>query len=315
MLILSNVKFTGLLYGGIVCILMYSYMLICDTYINQNKIFSNKSLIKTFCAFAILAVLCVCWIGYSTYIQNFIDHQSFTYPLTGEGKIDIITNNSPAGFENKNHFYQLFYGIFGKMCNLLYDSNTLLPELKIPFIVYKSELLSPRFDTRISGFGVFFSGVLIISIIGICRHVINSKNNKNQRILVGMSTAFLLIMTVTIPAGWWARYNPFIWLIPLIYLFIFKPGSKTNNILYYVLCAIIVLNTSHFAGVQTIVTYFTYKSNSEFNRDKKIKTDLREGYFLGVLFNFEDNEIEYEIVPELEESEGLIFDIPFVYDN
>ncbi len=315
MLILSNVKFTGLLYGGIVCILMYSYMLICDTYINKNKIFSNKSLIKTFCAFAILAVLCVCWIGYSTYIQNFIDHQSFTYPLTGEGKIDIITNNSPAGFENKNHFYQLFYGIFGQMENLLYDISNPLSKPKIPFSVYKLELLSPGIDTRISGFGVFFSGVLIISLIGICRHVINSKNNKNQRILVGISTAFLLIMTVTIPAGWWARYNPFIWLIPLIYLFIFKPSSKTKNILYYALCTIIVLNTSHFAGVPTIVTYFTYKSNSEFNRDKKIKTDLREGYFLSVLFNFEDNEIEYEVVLELKESEGEIFRVPFVYDN
>ncbi len=64
-----------------------------------------------------------------------------------------------------------------------------------------------------------------------------------------------------------------------------------------------------------MVTYYTYKSNSEFIREKKIKTDLRQGVFIGVLFNFEDNGIEYEIVSELKESEGLIFDTPFVYDN
>ncbi len=64
-----------------------------------------------------------------------------------------------------------------------------------------------------------------------------------------------------------------------------------------------------------MVTYYTYKSSSEFIREKKIKTDLRQGVFIGVLFNFEDNGIEYEIVSELKESEGLIFDTPFVYDN
>jgi hypothetical protein len=142
-----------------------------------------------------------------------------------------------------------------------------------------------------------------------------SQNSCQKHVVVGVSAAFLLITTIFIPEGWWARYNPFMWLIPIIYLFLYKSDSKTKNVLYYALCAIIVLNTSHFAGVPMMVTYYTYKSNSEFIREKKIKTDLRQGVFIGVLFNFEDNGIEYEIVSELKESEGLIFDTPFVYDN
>lgn len=107
MLLLSNVKFTGLLYGGIACILVYGSMFIYAIFINKQYITQNR-LLKYLFTFATLAVLCICWIGYPTYITNFIDHGSFTYPLTGDGKIDIITGNSPAGFVGKNVIYQFF---------------------------------------------------------------------------------------------------------------------------------------------------------------------------------------------------------------
>lgn len=315
MLILSNVKFTGFLYGGIVCILMYGGMLVYGVFIDKKKNMNSKLLLRYFFAFVILAVLCICWIGYPTYICNYIGHKSFTYPLTGEGKFDIITPSSPAGFVNKSHIYQLYYGIFGQVENLAYYSDNPLPKLKIPFSIHAAELVNPNVDMRIGGFGFFFSGLLIIALIGIMRYIINPKNKKSQRIIVALSLLCIIVMTIVIPAGWWARYNPFLWLVLFIYLCLFELDSKIKNILCYVISAIIFVNTAFFAFFPITCMYHSYISSSKSIKGGKIKTDLGNGAFPGVLFNLEDDGIEYEIVTNLEQRDGDVYGISYAYDN
>lgn len=314
MLLLSNVKFTGLLYGGIACILVYGGMFIYSTFINKQYI-PQKRLLKYLFAFATLAVLCICWIGYPTYITNFIDHGSFTYPLTGDGKIDIITGNSPAGFVGKNVLYQFFYGIFGRMGNVLYNIETPLPKLKIPFSIHASEMVVPSVDTRISGYGLFFSGLLVLSLIGILYYITNKQNSKNYRIFVSVSLLLILISSFAIPAGYWARYNPFLWLIILISLYIHEPTCKTKNLIYSGYIILLLINTLYFALCPIQYTYRSYFKNSSLVSGTKIKTDLFLGRYPGVLFNLEDDGVEYEIVDTLENSDGYAYCILYAYDK
>ena len=312
MLLLSNVKFTGLLYGGIVCILVYGGIVIYSTFINKQYI-SQNLLLKYFFAFVILAVLCVCWIGYPTYITNFIDHGSFTYPLTGEGKIDIITGQAPSGFVNKSNLYKLFYCIFGQMGNILYDNAVSLPKLKIPFTIGKAELFIPSVDTRIAGYGFFFSGLLIISLIGIVLYIITKNNRKDHKILIAISLFLILLFSIAVPNVWWARFNPFLWLIILIYLYIYEPDSCIKKKLYYVFNTLILINTLYFSLCPIQYMYRSYFKESEHINNTKIKTDLFKGNYPGVLFNLEDKGIEYEVVESLEKIDGYAYCIYYAY--
>lgn len=93
--VLANIKFTGLLYGGIFCIIYYVF-LVYEKRTKERKNFFKVSL-KKGAIFTLLAISSIGWFGFLTYIKNYLDHGTMAYPLTGL-KIDIMTSNSPVGF-------------------------------------------------------------------------------------------------------------------------------------------------------------------------------------------------------------------------
>ena len=115
-------------------------------------------------------MLTILWAGAPTYVTNTLKNKNPFFPLMGEGSIDIMSLNSPASFLNKPNIYKLFFSIFGRFentCVMMGDDGK-LPEIKIPFTFSLEEIgrfrvLQP--DTRISGFGLFFGGILIFSFI------------------------------------------------------------------------------------------------------------------------------------------------------
>lgn len=212
-------------------------------------------------------------------------------------------------------YISFFYGIFGRMGNVLYNIENPLPKLKIPFSIHASEMVVPSVDTRISGFGLFFSGLLVLSLIGILCYVTNKQISKNYRIFVSIGLLLILIGSFAIPAGYWARYNPFLWLIILISLYIYEPTSKTKNLIYSGYIILLLINTLYFALCPIQYTYRSYFKNSNLASGTKIKTDLFLGRYPGVLFNLEDDGVEYEIVDTLENSDGYAYCILYAYDE
>ena len=91
-------------------------------------------------------------------------------------------------------------------------------EFKIPFTFSMQEL--QRFRNggpRGGSFGVWWSGILLLSlfyyIFGIVKH--------RKQFRIGhyeLMTVCILILTFANAAGWWFRYTPFIWLIPLFFV-------------------------------------------------------------------------------------------------
>ena len=101
-------------------------------------------------------------IGYSTYIKNYINNGNLFYPVYGEKKVDIITAQEPKDFLKRNSIEKFFVATFASTNNL---QNGKKYKLKIPFMVSKDELKeSMSIDTRLSGYGVLFSGLLLVSI-------------------------------------------------------------------------------------------------------------------------------------------------------
>lgn len=314
----GNIKFTGLLYGvvfGFAYLIFYTI----DMIINQKKqwglLFGKQCLV-----YGIFSLITVVWAGAPTYIQNFLQHGSFTYPLTGQGSVDIMTGNSPAGFVGLPGAVRLFYSLFSEMQNLSYYSADLLPRLKFPFTVKTHELTAFRYvtlDMRISGFGVFFSGILIISLIIIVCAMWKLWKEREMFWLsyFGMNIGVILLLSFGISESWWARYSPYMYM-PVIFALIFLLESKENSVIKKIsafMFVLLLLNNTMFLGNTALAfnNYVQFKGAMErINRQTDPKVFVIEGDFSGLVFNLEDWIEEYTVVTEKDgfETDAVYYD-------
>ena len=96
-LLCINIKFTGLAFAGIFCLVFYIYWLIKagrkgkEEFINQFK--------KYTIFYIITVVVSIGIVGYSSYMRNMIDHGNPLYPLYGEGHVDnMVVKEQPSSF-------------------------------------------------------------------------------------------------------------------------------------------------------------------------------------------------------------------------
>lgn len=261
LLILVNIKFTGIAYGGIIMLFYYIISLIKPNF--------RKKYIKNFTLIGILTVLVgICFIGYSTYIRNFIDHSNPLYPLFGKEKIDIMIMNEPRQFVEMNRIEKFIYANFSKTANITASQAENL-SLKIPFTFSQEELeLLSIPDLRIGGYGVLFGGILILStiIISIGLYFIYFKDKK-LFFRLGSVVFIIVFMILILDESWWARYLPQVYILPFIAIYILDKyrNKKINNILITLLLGLLIVNTGYFV-----------KYNTQFNieRFKNIKNEL-----------------------------------------
>lgn len=160
--------------------------------------------------FAIFCVMGIGVLGYSPYVQNLVHHRHIFYPLAGEKAVDIITANAPYGFTRQNRFHNLFLSVFSKSEDLSLTRNQGTPTLKIPGTMEESELKEfLKADPRISGFGPLYSLMLLAAALMFLAVRMNWSVCGPLLFMVGTAI-------VVNPHSWWARYTPFMWLLPLI---------------------------------------------------------------------------------------------------
>ncbi len=291
--IFVNIKFTGLLYSGIIAAVYYIYWIIKNLKNNKKWEIYRKMTIK----FSIIFVIAIGIIGSSSYIKNTIDHKNPLYPLIGKDKVDIITTEQPDNFNNLNSFEKFVISLFSKTENK--GANMGSTTLKNPLRVYRSEIESLSLpDTRIGGFGPYFGLAIILSLIAII--LLNKnlgnylKNNKKVLLLV----IALVLSIILIGEGWWARYVPqFYYLIVLIiYLNYILNKKKISKIINFLLILVLIVNSGFF-----IVNYKesleTYKSVSNdlallYNKSD-IELCLTDESNFGLYYNLKDKKINY----------------------
>lgn len=301
MVICGTIKFTGLLYGGIYCIAYFLYYCYCQLRASDPKRWRNVG--KCFGYFALLAAVTVLWAGADTYVINTIRHGSPVYPLYGEGAVDIVTWNSAFG--EVNRVKNLLISLFSKVGNPFFSSGG-SPQLKIPFTVdWSSELYYTHLpDSRVSGFGVFFSGLLMIAaasiIIKIIKTALQKKSEKDVKIpfwAVILVTNIGLCLTIT--ESWWARYAPYIYFTVLMgafFIWDYDAGAKGQKIKKCISVLLFIL----FLGNNLICLFGT---KDDLQRSAVIRTEMQslKSYaaveidtdFSGVYFNLKDQGIYY----------------------
>ena len=284
-ILLANMKFNGLGY-----LLVFSFLFVCRY---LYKAYKNKNFLKLFkklcLIFIPLFIVSLVIVGYPTYIKNTIDHKNPFFPLYDKNGEDIITAQQPKSFLKMNNIEKLFYGTFSKANNLREHDKT---ELKIPFTVYKEEFTpSMSNDLRISGWGLFFSGLLLCSIFILIKYYKNYK--KESWILYTLSITVLLLIVMS--ESWWARYTPHFYLFIILSLYILLKYSnhKKLNLIYILIISINTLLP--LAGN----TYYTLKNSitilKDFNNLENKEILINTNGMNGIVYNLKDYDINYKI--------------------
>ena len=229
--ILANIKFTGLVFLFLFSLTFFVYMIITP---KLRKTIAKKMLLVGFCS----VLFSVAIVGFSPYISNINNGFHPLHPLAGKDKIDIMTGNSPKEFANHNKLLiplPFVKSIFSKLDNFSYSSDK-KTELKIPFTISESELINLKtVDARISGNGIFFSGLFLISIVVIFIWLIKGYKAKSIDFKISICIIVPLILIVFIfKEMWWARYFPFIYITVSLAMYILWQSKKEfSKMLFY----------------------------------------------------------------------------------
>ncbi len=299
MIICGNIKFTGLLYGGIFCVAYFLWD--CWKYFQKNRKAWLVPCVKEGCWYALLATVTMFVAGSSSYLTNLLHHKTFTWPLTGEGAVDIMTSNSP--FSEANHFKNLFISLFSCMENISASSDR-NPVLKIPFSIHirKEARFLNGIDTRISGFGVWFSGILLIAIVVIIVCLVKMKKDENFFLYL-LNLCVCLGLTFGVKESWWARYTPYIYFIVLMGLYLTLDIRKKLVRKAGILLALLL-----FANNGVILCFLPLQlyTASQINKDIEAmaaadEVEVYTSAFEGVYYNLKDRGVSYQIDPEIED--------------
>lgn len=307
-IICTNVKFTGFAYAAMFCFAFYVVWLI--TACRKRKF--KAVFAQTTIYFVAIVLISVVMVGSSSYVTNFIDHGHVFYPLFGEGKIDIITNNQPAVFKDMPGLEKLYYALFSESANIWGDKAPVLKEL---FSCEADEILAVNnsADLRIGGFGPFFGIVIILSaVVVLASLVILFIKNKKWCAIVGAMLLTSIALILIIQDGWWARYSPYMYLIPVVALALaIVIGNqipqwylKVIPTFFAVIISVLALfhtslsyNYVENALVKTLETREALQEAAERSQEGKIEVCLPDVSLHGVQFNIRDFDIDCEIIP------------------
>ena len=240
LVLLINIKFTGLAYSAIVAACYWIFIALKKEWKRLQKLTLLGAVALIFGLFVV---------GASSYVKNTREYGNPLFPLAGNGKRDIMTSNEPASYAKRSGLENFISANMSRTDNILlsYSLQGDLPKLKVPFLIYPEELqqLSSSPDIRQGGYGVWFSGILIVAlIVGIYLLWRFKSAGLDNLALFLLPILTVLITIVCFNTSWWARYLPQLYVVPiivLIALMLTKHKILTNIISFMVLFNIVLL--------------------------------------------------------------------------
>ena len=297
-----NLKFTGLLYSGLIAAVFYFYWLF---HYRQEK--DWKSIFFRATGWFILVFVSAIFIvGSASYIKNTVTAGNPLYPLFGKDKEDIVTKMEPKSFNHKNSLEKFTISLFSKTENVLYGGGD--PQLKNPLHIYESELEAIQIpDVRIAGFGplsaCFFVLGSILLIIELC--ILYRTDKKKIKYFV-LPIVCIILSSILVGESWWARYVPQLYMIPWMALVLLCMISLQNKKQLWLLRGagillflFMIINSSFYLDARR-KDFDTFeqiqKDLAELKTQKDIQLQLSNPEFFAYYYNLDDEHISYQIV-------------------
>ncbi len=299
--IILNIKLSAALYWGV----------IVGGYLLWRWFTRRQGFVRLLATVFLSGLIGTGWVGFnpyiSQYVTNQITHQNPFYPTTWDALINL-QSNTPAGLAEADRFGKLFLSLFARSAEGLSA-----PQVKWPFTVNPAELdafgiTSPEtggfgVDVRVGGFGPWFSGALLLSLLIVLLSIL--KPIRDFRLLAWMSV--ILLATVAIPSdGWWARYVPQLGFVPVLVALLLlasQPGGW-RRWLGYALMLTLALNIGMVSlSYISSIPYDQGRLREQFTRlaleSQQSVRIVNFGYFPGVQWRFDQWGIQYQVMVDL----------------
>jgi hypothetical protein len=164
----------------------------------------------------------VCIWGFNPYLTNIYYRGQPFYPMLGSAKYPSLENSGEDGNEQyetpKNMVgrslpVRFGYSIFGRPGNQPYVKG-LNASLMWPFSATMSDLYAYKYhETRVAGFGPFFSGCLILALLLGLILIATIRSVRWPLLLMATAVVCSLLLSRHL---WWPRYGPQLWLLPIL---------------------------------------------------------------------------------------------------
>ena len=219
---LLNTKFTGIVYAVVFHAALATWFLMK----RRKDVFRFAGIILA------SYVLALFFVGYNPYVTNVLRKGHPFYPLAGPKSADVIIHQEPENFQHASRVKKLLTSIFSQTDNVSRRETT---KWKWPFSLDIPELVALTTpDSRIAGFGPWFGGAFLLSIIMILAslpQMVVRQANPTSATLLGM-IFFIALSVLANPESWWARYSPQLWMIPVGASLLGLYGSKKKALIY-----------------------------------------------------------------------------------
>lgn len=296
-----TLKFTGLVFFCVLAMAPIIYSLI----------YKRDYLVKYIGihAFAMLVSLFV--LGYNPYVTNLVERGHPFYPIMGTeeypsifeqtGRDDNEYWETPDNMKGKPLLVRMFYANFGRPDNAPYYKAR-DAELIWPFTSRIADWEAYYFhETRVSGFGPYFGGMLVLSFILLI--VLWIRVDAKSRLISCLALLSIFGSLLFSKHFWWPRFGPQMWLIPIISILVCFHSSNSRKLQFYtwIISAIMFAN-----GCIVLYCHMHWETHSSIALRKQL-TELQEndstieiawGMFTkSVEKKLEGWHIEYEAIP------------------
>lgn len=305
--IISNLKFTGIIYSGIIAMVYLGY------FIWRRDWVITKELVVTGVVSLVFAVGIV---GAPTYIKNFVTHGHPLYPLMGEGAVPILADNIPKTYADKNRVHKFLESNFGETDNISgvwgFTEDKLDSRLKVPFTfnMFELQLLSIGSpDIRQAGYGVWFGGVLLLSGLALIYvSILNRHKFKkigNDVYLIVLPILPIVITALAFEDSWWARYLPQLVIFPvvaLVVMYLCKKNFLASALIFTMLFNMIIILSLAISHQRQVIGPVNKNIDSLIQctdkKPQKLIVTPNYGDFTGSTYNMFDRCSNLEIVHE-----------------
>ena len=223
-----NIKFSATLFFAVLCLTFFGFWAVRDF---RGRPFAEgvRAIRGRFFLLAASVASGVLFLGSTSYVTNTIRYHNPVYTMIGPGSSEIITSQIAPAFRPMNHFTRFVASLFSRTNTSLEISAV---EWKLPFTFTRQELYdSASCDVRTAGWGVFFSGIFLISVAVIVVSLIRCRRSRPEifRLTLVLS-AMLAVSVLFIPGLCWARYFTALFYIPVAaLLFLFVRWNRTKG--------------------------------------------------------------------------------------
>lgn len=310
----GNLKFTGIAYEAAFCAVFFFYWTIC--LIRKQKKQAVFVMVRLAAYYTIVVVVMVGVVGGGTYLTNIRDYGSIAYPITDQELVNSSNSLQSVGLEDKSPVFQILAMLFVRTSTQ--DSKALL-EWKLPFTFHKSELKDSCHDTIRGGGGVFFSGILCVTMY-LFFYLIRRLYRFRRKDLYHMGLAVMtgIVLIVLVPAGGQIRYSPYVYLFPyfVIYWWVLCYGNYQGGkrILGYILVGLTLVNGFIFAEYALRGLIQTVDYGNRYREMKESDYVEIDTILPGTVFNFRDQGIKYRYNTEQELTEGKLKYLQLTYN-